>query len=192
MAKTTPYQDKIIRRYYQNQDQILVQRLGDLVTDLYLAEGKIALASGSGRPRFWRSSKSRRPSRARLQVATIRRSWPNCSRSCWRRGINSPVGWAERSESHRLLNGGTLCSLGHPTSPLPHPAGHSTPLQATPPISILERLYTHFAAFAAVASGVLILIVRRLTTMSMDKSLRVRAGMTLRGACRPAASGYRS
>jgi hypothetical protein len=40
MAKTTPYQDKIIRRYYQNQDQILVQRLGDLVTDLYLAEGK--------------------------------------------------------------------------------------------------------------------------------------------------------
>ena len=39
MAKRTPYQDKIIRRYYQNQDQILVQRLGDLVTDLYLAEG---------------------------------------------------------------------------------------------------------------------------------------------------------
>jgi hypothetical protein len=40
MAKTTAHQDKIIRRYYQNQDQILVQRLGDLVTDLYLAEGK--------------------------------------------------------------------------------------------------------------------------------------------------------
>ena len=40
MAKRTPYQDKIIRRYYQNQDQILLQRLGDLITDLYLAEGK--------------------------------------------------------------------------------------------------------------------------------------------------------
>jgi hypothetical protein len=39
MAKRTPYQDKIIRRYYQNQDQILVQRLGDLVTEIYLAEG---------------------------------------------------------------------------------------------------------------------------------------------------------
>ncbi len=40
MAKRSPYQDRIIRRYYQNQDQILLQRLGDLVTDLYLAEGK--------------------------------------------------------------------------------------------------------------------------------------------------------
>jgi hypothetical protein len=40
MAKRTPHQDKIIRRYYQNQDQILIQRLGDLVTDLYLAEGE--------------------------------------------------------------------------------------------------------------------------------------------------------
>jgi len=40
MANRTPHQDKIIRRYYQNQDQILLQRLGDLVTDLYLAEGK--------------------------------------------------------------------------------------------------------------------------------------------------------
>ena len=40
MAQRTHYQDKVIRRYYQNQDQILVQRLGDLVTDLYLAEGK--------------------------------------------------------------------------------------------------------------------------------------------------------
>jgi hypothetical protein len=47
MAKHTPYQDKIIRRYYQNQDQILLQRLGDLVTDLYLAEGK-------SRVRLWK------------------------------------------------------------------------------------------------------------------------------------------
>ena len=47
MAKRTPHQDKIIRRYYQNQDQILIQRLGDLVTDLYLAEGK-------NRARLWK------------------------------------------------------------------------------------------------------------------------------------------
>ncbi len=47
MAKRSPYQDKIIRRYYKNQDQILVQRLGDLVTDLYLAEGK-------NRVRLWK------------------------------------------------------------------------------------------------------------------------------------------
>ena len=47
MAKRTPHQDKIIRRYYQNQDQILIQRLGDLVTDLYLAEGQ-------SRVRLWK------------------------------------------------------------------------------------------------------------------------------------------
>ncbi len=47
MAKHTPHQDRIIRRYYQNQDQLLVQRLGDLVTDLYLAEGK-------NRVRLWK------------------------------------------------------------------------------------------------------------------------------------------
>jgi hypothetical protein len=36
----TPYQQKIIKRYYANQDQIALQRLGELVTDLYLAQGK--------------------------------------------------------------------------------------------------------------------------------------------------------
>lgn len=36
----TPYQQKIIKRYYDNSDAIQVQRLGELVTDLYLAEGK--------------------------------------------------------------------------------------------------------------------------------------------------------
>jgi len=39
MAKRTPYQQRIIRDYYKNQDAILLQRLGDLITDLYLAEG---------------------------------------------------------------------------------------------------------------------------------------------------------
>jgi hypothetical protein len=40
MAKSSSYQDRIIRRYYQNKDAIMLQKLGDLVTDLYLAEGK--------------------------------------------------------------------------------------------------------------------------------------------------------
>jgi hypothetical protein len=40
MAKTSGYQDRIIRRYYENKDAIMLQKLGDLVSDLYLAEGK--------------------------------------------------------------------------------------------------------------------------------------------------------
>ncbi len=36
----TPHQQRIIKRYYENQDTIQLQRLGELVTDLYLAEGK--------------------------------------------------------------------------------------------------------------------------------------------------------
>ncbi len=40
MAERTRYQEKVIRNYYQNQDAILLQRLGEQVTNLYLAEGK--------------------------------------------------------------------------------------------------------------------------------------------------------
>ncbi len=47
MAKRSKYQDGIIRNYYKNQGAILVQRLGELVTDLYLAEGK-------ARVRIWK------------------------------------------------------------------------------------------------------------------------------------------
>ena len=36
----TPYQQKIIKRYYDNQDTIQLQRLSELVTDLFFAEGK--------------------------------------------------------------------------------------------------------------------------------------------------------
>jgi len=36
----TPYQQKVIKRYYQNIDAIQYQRLSELVTELYLAEGK--------------------------------------------------------------------------------------------------------------------------------------------------------
>jgi hypothetical protein len=46
MAKRSNYQDRVIRRYYENRDAIMVQRLGELVTDLYLAEGK-------ARTRLW-------------------------------------------------------------------------------------------------------------------------------------------
>jgi len=41
MAKEhSKYQQKIIKNYYNNRDAISLQRLGELVTDLYLAEGK--------------------------------------------------------------------------------------------------------------------------------------------------------
>lgn len=40
MADHSPYQKKIIDRYYRNFDAIKFQRLSELVTDLYLAEGK--------------------------------------------------------------------------------------------------------------------------------------------------------
>lgn len=40
MADYSPYQQKIIKRYYQNYDGIKAQRLAELVTELYLAEGK--------------------------------------------------------------------------------------------------------------------------------------------------------
>ena len=47
MAKRSSYQQRVIRNYYQNQGAILLQRLGDLVTDLYLAEGQ-------ARARLWK------------------------------------------------------------------------------------------------------------------------------------------
>ncbi|MCD4727545.1 MAG: hypothetical protein K8R46_07785 [Pirellulales bacterium] len=40
MPKRSSYQDRAIRNYYQNRDEIMLQRLGELVTDLYLAEGQ--------------------------------------------------------------------------------------------------------------------------------------------------------
>jgi hypothetical protein len=40
MENFTPHQQKIIKRYYSNQDAIQLQKLGELVTELYLAEGK--------------------------------------------------------------------------------------------------------------------------------------------------------
>jgi hypothetical protein len=45
----TPYQQKIIKRYYSNQDGIHRQRLAELVTDLYLAVG-------AKRARVWKAA----------------------------------------------------------------------------------------------------------------------------------------
>ena len=36
----TKYQQNIIKNYYENKDAISLQRLSELVTELYLAEGK--------------------------------------------------------------------------------------------------------------------------------------------------------
>lgn len=42
MADFSPHQQKIIKRYYRNFDAIKQQRLSELTTELYLAEGKKA------------------------------------------------------------------------------------------------------------------------------------------------------
>jgi len=38
MTDYTPYQRKIIKRYYDNQDELMVQRLSEIVSELYLAD----------------------------------------------------------------------------------------------------------------------------------------------------------
>jgi hypothetical protein len=40
MVERSKYQQKIIKNYYDNKESISLQRLGELVTELYLAEGK--------------------------------------------------------------------------------------------------------------------------------------------------------
>lgn len=40
MRDFSPHQKKIIKRYYENRDDLDDQRLSELVADLYLAEGK--------------------------------------------------------------------------------------------------------------------------------------------------------
>jgi len=46
MAKRSAHQQRIIKDYYRNQEAIMLQRLGELLSDLYLAEGK-------SRARLW-------------------------------------------------------------------------------------------------------------------------------------------
>ena len=40
MAERTSYQQRIIRNYYENQENLSLQKLGEQITELYLAEGK--------------------------------------------------------------------------------------------------------------------------------------------------------
>jgi hypothetical protein len=40
MAERTKYQQNIIRNYYENKESISLQKLGEDVTELFLAEGK--------------------------------------------------------------------------------------------------------------------------------------------------------
>ncbi len=47
MQDRTPYQDKIIKRYYENRDGMMQQKLAEMTTDLYLAEG-------AKRARLWK------------------------------------------------------------------------------------------------------------------------------------------
>jgi hypothetical protein len=51
VADFTPYQQKIIKRYYDNQETLAAQKLAELVSDLYLATGK-------KRQRVWESLES--------------------------------------------------------------------------------------------------------------------------------------
>ena len=49
MAEFTRYQKQVIQRYYDNRDHLAEQRLAELVSDLYLAEGK-------KKDRLWQSA----------------------------------------------------------------------------------------------------------------------------------------
>jgi hypothetical protein len=40
MAERSKYQERIIKNYYENREGIALQRAQELVTELYLAEGK--------------------------------------------------------------------------------------------------------------------------------------------------------
>ncbi len=46
MPEYSKYQQKIINNYYNNQETLLLQKLGENVTELFLAEGKPAPNGG--------------------------------------------------------------------------------------------------------------------------------------------------
>ncbi len=62
MAQLTRHQQSIVKRYYDNLETVLLQRLGEQVTDLYLAEGK-------KRAKLWESIET---SLAKLEVPKSR------------------------------------------------------------------------------------------------------------------------
>jgi len=49
MSDFTPYQESVVKRYYRNCDRLAEQRLGELVSEIYLADGK-------QRDRLWQSA----------------------------------------------------------------------------------------------------------------------------------------
>lgn len=48
MAEHTPYQKKLIERYYVKRDEIMLGKLGEIVSELYLAD------SDKKRDRLWK------------------------------------------------------------------------------------------------------------------------------------------
>ncbi|MDG1874715.1 MAG: hypothetical protein P8J27_12440 [Mariniblastus sp.] len=48
MAERSKYQQKIIKNYYDNRETISLQRAQEIVTELYLSEGK-------KRQKYWKS-----------------------------------------------------------------------------------------------------------------------------------------
>ena len=48
----TPHQRGIIRRYYENRDNLMAQKLGEIVSDLWLCE------SGKKAARLWKSART--------------------------------------------------------------------------------------------------------------------------------------
>ncbi len=40
MAERSKYQDRVIKNFYQNREAIALQRVQELVTEIYLSEGK--------------------------------------------------------------------------------------------------------------------------------------------------------
>jgi hypothetical protein len=40
MTERSKYQDKVIKNYYRNREAIALQRAQELITELYLAQGK--------------------------------------------------------------------------------------------------------------------------------------------------------
>jgi hypothetical protein len=51
MAERTKYQQNIIRNYYDNRENISLQRAQEIITELYLSEGK-------KREKYWKSLSS--------------------------------------------------------------------------------------------------------------------------------------
>ncbi len=81
----TPYQQKIIKRYYNNESGVKQQHLAELVTELYLAEGK-------KRQRVWSQAVA---AMQKLEVPQARASiiWsPRTIQFCWRNWSKSSRG----------------------------------------------------------------------------------------------------